>query len=284
MDQFPISVNSREDLSAKKIFDAFPNRATKKFGQNFLFDGKINRKIVTVAGNLAGKVVAEVGPGPGGLTLEILKQDVEKLYLIEMDRHWCEVWRNLAPLFNGKLEIIECDALRFDLKTISPNVIISNLPYNISTQLLCKWLREFDLYETLVLMFQKEVADRLYAVPSTKSYGRLSVLTQWKSSVSRAFDLESGSFFPPPKVRSTVVKFVPHHVRGMQDNFDLLSDLLNRAFAQRRKTVIKALAEFPGDTGQILSQLGYGKNVRAEQITVDHYIKILERISPPFHK
>ncbi|MDR0632028.1 MAG: 16S rRNA (adenine(1518)-N(6)/adenine(1519)-N(6))-dimethyltransferase RsmA [Holosporaceae bacterium] len=268
-------LSSVDELSAKKIFDAFSRAAKRSLGQNFLFDEKINRKIVSVAGDLTGKTITEIGPGPGGLTMEILRHPIKKMYVIEFDRHWSDVWRNLSRLFDGKLEVIEQDALKFDFGSIAPNVIISNLPYNISTQLLLKLLKEFDRYERLVLMFQKEVADRLYAVPSTKSYGRLSVLSQWKSRVEKAFDLEPGSFFPPPKVRSTVVKFTPYPRNQSFDNFNLFSDLLTAAFTHRRKNVVKSLSKFCIDAKQILQELGYGPNTRAEEISVENYTKFI---------
>ncbi|MDR1982301.1 MAG: 16S rRNA (adenine(1518)-N(6)/adenine(1519)-N(6))-dimethyltransferase RsmA [Holosporaceae bacterium] len=264
-----------EKLSAKKIFDSFFHEANKKFGQNFLFDEKINRKIVSVAGDLTGKVIAEVGPGPGGLTLEILKHNIKKIYVIEIDKHWSGVWKSLSQRFDGKLEIIEQDALNFDFQSIAPDMIISNLPYNISTQLLFKWLREFDLYESMVLMFQKEVADRLYAIPSTKSYGKLSVLTQWKSRVAKAFDVEPGSFFPAPRIRSTVVKFIPYKKKFTSDDFLFFSNLLASVFMHRRKVVVKTLANFFPHPEELLLNLGYHRNTRAEEITVDDYMKIM---------
>jgi 16S rRNA (adenine1518-N6/adenine1519-N6)-dimethyltransferase len=198
------------ELSARSIFREFFGSPIKRLGQNFLFDENINRKIVSSAGDLSGKTVLEVGAGPGGLTLEILKSNVSKLHVVELDPHWANVWRTLQAKFDNKLEVIESDALKVDFKLIKPDIIISNLPYNISTQLLFKWLREFFLYEKLILMFQKEVADRLYAIPCTKEYGRISVLTQSVSNVSKVFDLEPGSFTPAPNVKSTVVKIVPH--------------------------------------------------------------------------
>ena len=221
MERSPILFESSEELSAKKIFSIFTNKAEKKFGQNFIFDENINRKIVSSAGDLSDQIVMEVGPGPGGLTLEILKQPIKKLYILEIDKRWVEVWKTLSPLFNGKLEVVETDALKFDLNKIAPQIIISNLPYNISTQLLIKWFPNFDTFKILVLMFQKEVADRLYAKPMTKNYGRLSVLAQWKSQVEKVFDLDPGCFSPPQKVKSTVVKSIPR--KTFSENFFLFS-------------------------------------------------------------
>ncbi len=265
--------------SAKKIFERFYNKASKKFGQNFLFDENINRKIVSAAGDLSGKIVVEIGPGPGGITLEILKQNINKLFIIEFDKHWYNAWNDLKCHFGAKLEVIECDALRFNLKSVSPNVIISNLPYNISTQLLFKWLPEFDLYEKMILMFQKEVADRIYANSCTKSYGKLSVLCQWKSKVSKIFELEPGTFYPPPKVKSTVVKFAPFQQEEIRDiEFKNMSDLLTNAFANRRKTVAKSLGKFFQDPIRVLEDFGYNKNTRAEEISVNDFIEICSKI------
>jgi 16S rRNA (adenine1518-N6/adenine1519-N6)-dimethyltransferase len=260
-------------LSSKEIFDQFGGGTNKKLGQNFLFDANINRRIVSVAGDLSHKVVVEIGPGPGGLTLEILQKSVKKLYVIEFDKHWADVWRKLKnQYFGDKLEVIECDALSFDLQDISPNVIVSNLPYNISTQLLFRWLPEFHRYEKLVLMFQKEVADRLYARPSTKSYGRLSVLSQSVSVISKAFDLEPGSFFPAPKVKSTVVKFEPFSEPSYSEK---LSNILTDAFCHRRKVVSKSLKKYFADPDTVLQNLGYKPNARAEEISVNDYLKMI---------
>lgn len=272
MERFPILFHSFDQLTAKKIFERFQNRATKRFGQNFLFDPNINRKIIDSAGCLFGKVVMEVGPGPGGLTLEILRQPIKKLYILEIDNRWAEVWRNLSPLFDGKLEVIEQDALKFNEETISPQVIISNLPYNISTVLLTKWLPKFDQFDRLILMFQKEVADRLYAKPSTKSYGKLSVLTQWKSDVKKVFDLDPGSFVPPPKVKSTVVKFIP---KNTKEDYTLFSSVVNDAFLHRRKLLSKSLKKYSKQIGNILSELGYSKMARAEEINVRDFQRLV---------
>ena len=249
-------------LSAKQIFHQYYCDTAKRFGQKFLFDEKINRKIISIAGDLSDKVVAEVGPGPGGLTLEILKLPIKKIYVVEIDPHWCNVWKNLKDLFNGKLNIIEQDALKFDFQSISPNIIISNLPYNISVPLLFRWIKDLNRYENLVLMFQKEVADRLIAKPSTKSYGKMSVLIQCVARVKKAFDVKPGSFFPCSKVRSTVVRISPHMKYGPLDNS--FTALLTHAFAQRRKTAAKLLTGFLKDPVLTLADLGYKPNIRAE--------------------
>ena len=265
------------NLSAKKIFDISGYKTAKKFGQNFLFDPAVNKKIISCASDLTGKTVLEVGSGPGGLTLEILKKNIKKLYVVELDSNWASVWKNLQPMFDGKLEVIECDALKFDVQTIKPDVIISNLPYNISTQLLGRWLKNFHEYDELILMFQKEVAERLYANPCTKEYGKLSVMTQWKSEVSKCFDLRGGSFFPPPKVKSTVVKFSPFKKKISQEKYDVFLKLLYDVFANRRKIILKPLSLHIENPEEILSDIGCTLNARAEEISVQNYMKILEK-------
>ncbi len=265
-------------LTARHLFNNFYVQTQKKLGQNFIFDEKIIKKIVSAAGDLKDLIVMEVGPGPGGLTLEILKHPIKKLYIIEFDSRWVEIWQNLMPLFDDKLEVIYCDALNFDELSISPQVIISNLPYNISTQLLTKWLPNFDRFKELILMFQKEVGDRLYAKPSTKNYGRLSVLCQWKAKVEKILDLESGSFYPPPKIKSTVVKFTPHEKDELFQHYPLFSKLVEAAFLHRRKTVIKSWKKYSQDIESILLNLGYNNRVRGEEIHVEDFQKIVKEI------
>lgn len=275
-----------ERLSAKDVFNEFYRKTSKCFGQNFLFNESVNRKIVAVAGDLTGKVVAEVGPGPGGLTLEILKQDVARLYIIEYDRHWADIWRrHLQPLFGDKLVVVERDALRFDMQEIAPDIIISNLPYNISTQLLCKWLPQMDRYEKMVLMFQKEVAERICAERGIKAYGKLSVLSQWRADVSKKFDLEPGCFTPPPKVLSSIVEFRPRSraTNSAQDRlnfaeFSQFSAFLTDVFNHRRKIISKTLLKYFENPQKILQDLGYDPKTRPEDISVEDYCRMLDML------
>ena len=266
-------------ISARELFDKYCARASKKLGQNFLFDENINRKIISVAGDLSEKIVLEVGPGPGGLTLEILKCNPKKLYVVEYDAHWAKIWNELATEFEGKLQVIQMDALNLNLREISPQIIISNLPYNISTQLLQRWLVNFDVCDQYVLMFQKEVAERICAKPNTKAYGRLSVLCQLKSDVKKIFDLEPGSFFPPPKVKSSVVKFIPFREGQLlsEKQYAKLEKFLSAAFAQRRKVILKCMRDFFENPEVILAELGYNCDVRPEQISVNDYKKLAEK-------
>lgn len=275
------NIIDRVPLSAREIFKKFPNRADKSLGQNFLFDPKINKKIVDAASDLDGKIVAEIGPGPGGLTVEILKQNVQKLYVIEADPHWAEVWRSLQHnYFLDKLEVIECDVLKFDMRSIQTQIIISNLPYNISMKLLVQFWNNFSDYECLVLMFQKEVAERICAKSGGKIYGKPSIIAQWLSRVTKISELEPGSFFPPPKVKSTVLKFEPHkNIEGVE-HLHFFSKMLDEVFRCRRKIILKSLQKFFPNAGETIKQLGYSATTRAEEIKAEDYVKIMLNFLP----
>ena len=248
----------------------------KELGQNFIFNEYICKNIVDAAGDLKNKIVVEIGPGAGGLTLEILRRNVKKLYIVEYDQHWVNVWTNLSQYSNGTLEVIHADALRFDISSLKPQVVISNLPYNISTQLLYKWFNNFSSFERLVLMFQKEVADRRIAQPKTKAYGQMSVLSQWLSNIEKVCDLEPEDFSPPPKVKSSVLKFAPYKKIEHSELYDDFMRFLTKAFSQRRKVIRKNIAN--DKTFNELLQMGYLENTRAEEISVSDYVKLITRI------
>lgn len=261
------------NLSPQKIYNRYRKNMRKELGQNFIFDENINKKIIDSAGNLNNKIVTEIGPGPGGLTLEILRRNIKKLYIIEYDEHWCEVWRELQQNSDGKLELIQGDALKIDITSLNPQTVISNLPYNISTQLLYKWLGNFETFDELILMFQKEVADRIIAKPKTKSYGQMSVVAQWLSEIEKVCDLSPDVFSPPPKVYSSVLKFFPKKNVPDFSKFHAFVELLTEAFSQRRKVVRKNIHN-KLIFGELL-KLGYSENARAEEIFVEDYIKML---------
>lgn len=259
-------------MSPKEIYERYRQQAKKNLGQNFIFDQNINRKIVDAAGDLTDKIIVEVGPGPGGLTLEILRRNIKKLYIIEYDTHWCDVWSNLQKEYKN-LELIRGDALQVDITLLNSEVVISNLPYNISTKLLYKWFEKFSSFERLILMFQKEVADRIIARPCTKDYGKLSVIAQWLSSVYKVCDLSPDVFSPPPRVYSSVLKFIPNKNVQCFDKYNDFCKLLTEAFSARRKVVRKNIKE--SAIFQKLVQLGYTDNTRAEEISVDDYVSLL---------
>ncbi len=260
--------------SPAQIADNYGLRAIKNLGQHFLFDLNITRKICAHAGNLEGMNIIEIGPGPGGLTQAILEQNINKLVVIEFDERAIAGLEELQKHYSGKLEIINGDALDLDLREIapSPRMIMSNLPYNISTKLLTNWLDYADEFESMVLMFQKEVAERLYAEPRTKDYGRLSVITQWLSNVENLFDLPPSVFTPPPKVTSSVVKITPYKTLPYPANKKKMENILRSAFGQRRKMLRSSLKSIVKP--EQLEAIGIKPTARAEELSVEDFTKI----------
>ena len=185
--------------------------ARKRFGQHFLLDLNLTRRIARAAGALDQGTTIEIGPGPGGLTRALLLEGAARVVAIEVDPRAIGALAELQDAADGRLEVIEGDALQIDPATLgpAPRRIVANLPYNVSTALLVRWLHAADDVADMVLMFQKEVVDRLAAVPRTKDYGRLSVLAQHVCEVRRLFDVPAAAFVPPPKVTSSVAQLTP---------------------------------------------------------------------------
>jgi 16S rRNA (adenine1518-N6/adenine1519-N6)-dimethyltransferase len=262
-------VIARHDLGAKKAL-----------GQHFLLDLNITRKIARAAAVAAGDLVIEIGPGPGGLTRALLEAGAEVI-AIERDARCIAALEELGAAYQGKLTLIEDDALRVDERTIAAGrtaKIIANLPYNISTELLIKWLRashgdDPPLWSLMALMFQKEVADRILAAPRTKDYGRLSVIAQAASVPSRAFDLPARAFTPPPKVASSVLLFRPA-ARRIAD-IDALERLTQAAFGQRRKMLRSSLRGlFGSGLTDALRSAGALETMRAEELTIAQFQRL----------
>ena len=195
----------------REVIRRYQLSAFKGLGQPFLLDGNMTAKIARAAGDLAGRTVYEVGPGPGGLTRALLAAGAARVIAVERDGRCREALAELATAYPGRLDVIDGDALRIDERSLLPpgTVTVANLPYNISGPLVARWLERLDLFHSLTLMFQREVAERLAAPPGGKTYGRLSVLTQWACEVKTRFDLPPQAFVPPPKVTSAVVHLVP---------------------------------------------------------------------------
>lgn len=262
------------DLTAREIFDKYQGSASKSLGQNYIFSRDINRRIVSLAGCLDGKNVLEIGPGPGGLTVEILQQNVNSLTLIELDNTWANAWQDIA--FNEqKINVIHQDVLKVDIDTLNIDIIISNLPYNVSSQILLKLLPNLEKYQRLVLMFQKEMADRIIAKHDTKDYGRLSILSQFKGNISRGFNLSPNCFSPPPKVHSTVLVFDPKE-KNEKIDYGKLNQLVSIAFENRRKQVLKGLSKAYKDVdfASLFDNLHIRQDARAEQITLEQWVEI----------
>ena len=254
--------------------------ASKALGQNFLFDGQLLARIAAIPGDLRGAGVLEVGPGPGGLTRALLAAGAE-VVAIERDRRCIAPLAQLAGAYPGKLRVIEGDALAIDAPALfaeRPH-IVANLPYNVGTALLVRWLSAdwTPWWRTLTLMFQREVADRIVAAPGDDAYGRLSVLAQWRSRARIAMTVHRSAFTPPPKVMSAVVHIEPVVApRGV--SFTMLERITAAAFGQRRKMLRQSLKSVPGAI-EALARVGVDSARRAETVSVDEFVALAGALS-----
>ena len=252
--------------------------AKKSLGQNFLHDLNLTAKIANSAGNLSNQNILEIGPGLGALTRAILANNVNSLLAVEKDIRCVNVLKYLETAYPQQLKVISCDAVTMDtdLIPILPIKIISNLPFNISTTLLTKWISIEPWppwWSTMTLMFQKEVADRIIAPPNNKSYGRLSVAVGWRTKVTKLFDIDPKAFTPPPKVWSTVLHFEPK-VQKKTINFKHLEKVTAAAFGQRRKMLRTSLKSLSVNTQKLLLDCGLDDTKRAENVSVDDYANL----------
>ena len=247
--------------------------ARKSLGQHFLLDSNLCARIARAAAPLDHVTVLEVGPGPGGLTRAILEAGAKRIVAVERDKRCVAALGELVRAWPGRLEIIEADALKIDLnKRLSgPVKIIANLPYNVGTALLIGWLGAPERYDSLTLMFQKEVAARLTAEPATKDYGRLSILAQWRCETRRLFDVSAKAFTPPPKVTSSVVELIPRLAPLFPAAPSALSRVTAAAFGQRRKMMRTALKGLVADPEKFLSANGIDPQVRAETLDIEAF-------------
>jgi 16S rRNA (adenine1518-N6/adenine1519-N6)-dimethyltransferase len=250
-------------------------RAKKSLGQNFLIDKNIIIKITNTV-SIAGCEVLEVGPGTGNLTKEILKKNPSKLYLIEKDMFLAE---NLKEIIDGRVKIFNEDILEFNENLLSKNKIIvfGNLPYNISTEILSTWITKLKndfWFSDLVLMFQKEVADRIIAKFDSSNYGRLSILANWKLNVNKICDISPESFSPRPKIQSSLIHFTP------KKNFAKIKDPLNLEkitrifFSHRRKMLKKPFNQIFNGNYDLLNKLNINLNLRPQNLDFDTYYKL----------
>lgn len=249
--------------------------ASKALGQNFLFDGQLLARIAAIPGDLTEAQVLEIGPGPGGLTRALLQAGA-RVTAIERDRRCIPALAELADAFPDRLKVIEGDALQVDtsaLFTTKPH-IVSNLPYNVGTALLVGWLSSAWLpwWQSCTLMFQKEVAERIVAMPDTSAYGRLAVLAQWRCSAKIAMPVHRSAFTPPPKVMSAVVHLVPQEApEGIR--FRTLERLTAAAFGQRRKMLRQSLKAVAG-ADAAMEATGIDPTRRAETVSVAEFIAL----------
>jgi 16S rRNA (adenine1518-N6/adenine1519-N6)-dimethyltransferase len=250
-------------------------RAKKSLGQNFLIDKNIIDKITNTV-SIEGNEVLEVGPGTGNLTKEILKNNPSKMYLVEKDTFLAE---NLKEIIDGRVKIFNEDILKFDENLLSKNKIIvfGNLPYNVSTEILSTWITKLKndyWFSDLILMFQKEVADRIIAQFNSSNYGRLSILTNWRLNINKICDISPESFSPRPKIQSSLIHFTP------KKNFVKIKDPLNLEkitrifFSHRRKMLKKPFNQIFNGNYDLLNKLNISLNLRPQNLDFDTYYKL----------
>ncbi len=266
------------DPPLRDVIRRFGLDARRKLGQHFLLDENLTGKIARQAGELAGRHVIEVGPGPGGLTRALLETAAAKITAVEVDPRAAEAIRELA-VGQPRLSLLEADAMATDLVAISeaPRQIVANLPYNVATPLLIAWLRQAAQWERLTLMFQLEVAERIAAAPDTEAYGRLSVLAQWTCTTSLLMRIPPAAFTPPPKVFSAVVGFVPRPEQPDAALFRAMEKLTAAAFGQRRKMLRGSLRELGGE--KLLEKADIAGERRAETLTIAQFDRLARLIS-----
>ncbi len=251
----------------------------KSLGQNFLFDLNLTTRIARAAEPLENITVVEIGPGPGGLTRALLALGARRVIAIERDQRAIAALEEIAGRYPGRLDIVAGDALAVDLlEQLGPERarIVANLPYNIATALLVGWLTVEPWppwYDSLILMFQREVAERIVAAPGGKSYGRLSVLAGWRTEARILFDVAPSAFVPPPKVTSSVVRLTPRQVPLACDSA-ALQRVTEAAFGQRRKMLRQSLKTLGIDTAALLAGAGIEPTARAEEIPVEGFVAL----------
>jgi 16S rRNA (adenine1518-N6/adenine1519-N6)-dimethyltransferase len=253
--------------------------AKKSLGQNFLLDLNLTGRIARAAGPLEGVNVVEIGPGPGGLTRALLAQGAQRVIAVERDERAIAALAEIAAHYPGRLDVVTGDALAFNAQERlggGPARVVANLPYNIATALLVRWLTLEPWppwYDRLVLMFQREVAERITAVPGSKAYGRLSVLVGWRTQARMLFDIAASAFVPPPKVTSSLVEFVPRR-EPLACDPKALQRVTEAAFGQRRKMLRQSLKSLGVDPLAMLSEVGIAPTARAEEIPIEGFVAL----------
>ena len=260
----------------KDVISRHQLRAKKSLGQNFLLDLNLTSKIARYAGNLDQFDILEIGPGPGGLTRSLLNEGARKVVAIEKDSRCIEALEEIQATFPGRLKLLQGDALSTNASEhlADPVRIIANLPYNIGTELLVRWLTSKtwpSFWQSMTLMFQKEVANRIVASPGSKAYGRLSVMSQWRCDTKIAFNVPATAFTPPPKVESTLVHFESLKEPKFPAEVEVLEFVVSKAFNQRRKMLRGALKGYFQNVEEGLLSIGVLPTRRAEDITVQEY-------------
>ena len=253
----------------REVIARYGIRARRQLGQHFLLDLNLCRRIVRAAGDIAGKTVVEIGPGPGGLTRALLETEAARVIAVERDPRCIDALSDLSRRYADRLDVVAGDALDFDISALAGTgrvAVVANLPYNVATPLLIGWLRNVDSISAMTLMFQKEVAERIVAAPGTGAYGRLAVVAQWLCEARRAFDVAPTAFVPPPRVTSTVVHLLPRDAPLAPADMACLEAVTAAAFGRRRKMLRSALAGLVEDPEALLEQAGIAATARAETL------------------
>jgi len=257
--------------------------ARKALGQNFLMDLNLTGRIARRAGDLRNSDVLEIGPGPGGLTRALLSEGARHVVAIERDARCLPALAEIAAAFPGRLTVLEGDALRIDPAAhLQPPIrVVANLPYNVGTELLVRWLTPETwppFWSSLTLMFQKEVAERIVAAPGSKAYGRLSVLAQWRAMPRIAFEIPPRAFTPPPKVTSAVVHIDRLEAPRFEADPATLSRVVALAFGQRRKMLRANLRSLGPDIETRLAAAGIAPTERAERLSIEDFCRLSRHI------
>ena len=268
----------------REVINTYELAARKSLGQNFLLDLNLTAKIARQAGDMADCDVLEIGPGPGGLTRGLLAEGARHVLAIEKDRRCLPALAEVAEHYPGRLTVIEGDALEIDpLSHLTPPIrVAANLPYNVGTELLVRWLTPPQwppFWQSLTLMFQREVAERIVATPGSKAYGRLAVLAQWRSDARIVMQLPPGAFTPPPKVSSSVVHLTALPEPRYPADPAVLSRVVAMAFNQRRKMLRSALKGAAPDIEDRLTAAGLKPTDRAEQVPLEGFCALAREIA-----
>ncbi|MEO9340520.1 16S rRNA (adenine(1518)-N(6)/adenine(1519)-N(6))-dimethyltransferase RsmA [Mesorhizobium sp. SB112] len=257
-------------------------QAKKSLGQNFLLDLNLTSKIARASGNLEGATVIEVGPGPGGLTRALLANGAAKVIAIERDERCLSALAEIAAHYPGRLDVVSGDALKADFAALAdgkPVRIVANLPYNIGTELLVRWLTVAEwppFYQSMTLMFQREVAQRIVAKPGSDAYGRLGVLAGWRTDARIAFDVPPQAFTPPPKVTSSVVHLVPRE-KPIEADVRIIGRVTEAAFGQRRKMLRQSLKSLGAE--RLLEATGIDGTRRAETLDIAEFAALANALN-----
>ncbi len=270
----------------KEVIKKYSLRAKKNLGQNFLLDLNLTSRIARSAGRLEGFIIIEVGPGPGGLTRALLAQGADKVIVIERDERALPALQEISDAYPNQLEIIIADALKIDFASLTtrPAKIVANLPYNIATPLLTGWLTSAynstnkPFFDSLTLMFQKEVALRICAKPKSKAYGRLSVLCSWLTDANIMFNVDKSAFTPPPKVTSSIVHLLPKEIER-SISLNALENVTRATFGQRRKMIRQSLKGLNIPVDELLKITGLSGKERAEELEVSTFLKLAKAIT-----